>query len=718
MSAPRPPERAVRLLAWALSDDLREPVLGDLEESFHEHAQFTQNVHSANRWYWRETMVAMMKLGFRGRRQQSPADSRRPLLESLGSDIQFAVRLLARRPGFTTLAAITLAIGIGATTAIFSAIEPILIAPLPYPHPERIVTVWEGTDPATKDNVGWLTFDDIAQQNHSFDAIAVYKTYSATLTGRGEPEQFAGQRVSHDYFKVLGVRPALGRDFLPEEDVPDGPRVAILSDALWRQRFGGETSIIGQQVSFNGYQYTVIGVMPAGFENITRPSAKLWAPMQYGPALPWACRTCHHLNAVARIKAGVSERQAFADVNAISAGMVRDHPKEYAKAGMLLIPLHELMSGGVRPILLAVMGAVALVLLIACANVMNLLLGQGVQRKGEFAMRTALGASRWRVVRQLLTESVTLALVGGVLGVVVAELGVKALVALSPAGLPRLERIEVSGSTLLFAFALTTAVGVAFGLVPALHASRADLHSGIKEGTRRAGGASHRVRGSLVVSEVALALMLLVGAGLLLQSVTRLLRVPPGFDPSNMLTMQVQTVGTRYENDTVTHAFYDRALAAVRALPGVEAAAYTTQLPLSGDFDKYGVHLEAHPRANPEEDPSAHRYSVSDGYFETMKMPILRGTRLRSACVDADANGSHRQRRVREEVMAQRGGAGPAPSRGQRDRGAVAHRGGDRGRGAAGFAGGGRAGRVLCAGESVAVRRWESVVGRTRFERP
>ncbi|HUO52443.1 MAG TPA: ADOP family duplicated permease [Gemmatimonadaceae bacterium] len=625
MNAPRPPERAVRLLTWALPDDLRDAILGDLEESFAAHTEATLDLPRARRWYWREAILATMKLGFRGRRRAPSAERRDPLITSLLSDVRFAARLLARRPGFTALASITLAIGIGATTAIFSAIHPILLAPLPYPHAERIVQIWEGTDPKAPDNTTFLTMHDVAEQNRSFEAIAVYKSYSAIITGRGEPERVAGQRVSHDFFKVLGVRPTLGRDFRADEDVRDGPRVAIISDGLWRRRFGGDSAIVGAQVSFNGYQYTVIGVMPADFESIVDPTAQLWGLMQYDVSDPWACRTCHHLRAIARLKAGVSVKQANADLNALSAVMVRDHPKEYAKAGMLVIPLHEQVTAGVRPILLAVTGAVALLLLIACANVMNLLLARGAQRKGEFAMRAALGASRARVVRQLLTESVTLALVGGALGVAVAQLGVRALIALAPAGLPRLAAIEVDGSTMAFAIALTTAAGVAFGLVPALHASRSDLHESIKQGTRRAGGGSHLVRSSLVVGEVALALMLLVGAGLLVQSVRRLLAVAPGFDSSHLLTMQVGTVGPRYDVDSVTRNFFDRVLLAVRAVPGVEEAAFTSQLPLSGDFDMYGVHAESHPRANPEEDPSGHRYAVSPGYLETMRIPVVRG---------------------------------------------------------------------------------------------
>jgi len=625
-AAPRPPERAVRLLTWALPAELRDAILGDLEESFADLTQSTPNVSHARRWYWREALIAAAI--FAPRRRRASAERGDSLMSALATDLRYAARLLVRRPGFTTLAAVTLAIGIGATTAIFSAIQPILLEPLPYAHAERIVHLWEGTSFKDRDNVTFLTINDVRTQSHSFDWIATYKTWSATLSGTGEPEQIPGDRVTHDYFKILGVRPMLGRDFREEEDVENGPAVAIISNALWHRRFAADSSVVGRVVQINGYQYTIIGVLPDGYENVVDPTAQVFGLMQYALTDPWSCRTCHHLRAVALLKQGVSVREATADVNAISARLVRDYPKEYAKAGMLVIPLHEQVTSGVRPVLLAVMGAVALVLLIACANVMNLLLARGAQRRGEFAMRAALGASRTRVIRQLLTESVTLSLVGGALGVGVAIFGVQALIALSPAMLPRLGAIHVSASTFLFAFGLTTAVGFAFGLVPALHASRSDLHLAIKEGTRRTGGSSHRVRGMLVVSEVALALMLLVGTGLLLRSVHGLLAVQPGFDTAHLLTMQVSTIGPRYNGDSTTRNYFDRVLLAVRNTPGVEAAALTTQLPLSGDFDKYGVHIEAHPRANPEEDPSAHRYAVSPGYFKTMRIPLLRGRLL------------------------------------------------------------------------------------------
>ncbi|MEO8031617.1 MAG: ADOP family duplicated permease [Gemmatimonadota bacterium] len=623
MSPDAPPARAVALLERLIPGELREAVLGDLEEQFAQRLR-TQSPASARRWFWREAVFASVALAFRGARRAvtSPGDS---LMTSLLSDLRHAVRLLWNRPGFSVLAIATLAIGIGATTAIYSVIHPILLAPLPYPHPERIVTLWEGTDRATRDNLGYPTWNDIARGNHVFEATAVFKSWQATLSGRAEPERLAGQRVTHDYFKVLGVAPALGRDFTADDDVKHGPTVAILSNSLWRARFGGDPAIIGTTVHFNGFPYTIIGVMPAGFENLVDPTARLWAPMQYDLTLPWACRTCHHLRGIARLKSTATVSEAAAELNALSAAMVREHPTDYAKAGLLTIPLREDLTSGVRPLLLAIVAAVALVLLIACANVMNLLLAQGALRQGEFALRAALGAGRGRVIRQLLTESVTLAVAGGAAGILLAVGGVKALVLLSPPMLPRLSEVGVHGSTLLFALALTTLVGIGFGLVPAFHASRRDLNRGIRQGARRVGGRAHLVRSSLVIGEVALALTLLIGTGLLLQSVRKLLAVSPGFETAQLLTMQVQTSGVRYNADSATFDFFDRALRAARAVPGVESAALTSQLPLSDDFDKYGIHLEAHPRANPEEDPSSHRYAITPGYLATMKIPLLAG---------------------------------------------------------------------------------------------
>jgi putative ABC transport system permease protein len=309
----------------------------------------------------------------------------------------------------------------------------------------------------------------------------------------------------------------------------------------------------------------------------------------------------------------------------IAANLIHDHPTEYGGTGMLLPSLHEDTTGGVQSALLAVLGAVFLLLLIACANVTNLLLARGAQRQGEFAIRAALGAGRGRVVRQLLTESAALAAIGGLVGVAVAELGVRALVALSPPGLPRVDAIRVNASALAFALAVTTIVGLVFGMVPAIHAARADLHQGIKQGTRRTAGTSRFTRASLVISEVALAIVLLVGSGLLLRSMARVFAVSPGFQSSGLLTMQVQAGGARLSNDTLVRAFFDRVLETAAAQPGVESVALTSQLPLSGDFDGYGVHSQAHPRVNPEDDPSAFRYAVSPGYLATLRIPLVRG---------------------------------------------------------------------------------------------
>ncbi|HET7565156.1 MAG TPA: ABC transporter permease, partial [Gemmatimonadaceae bacterium] len=406
-------------------------------------------------------------------------------MTNLLADLRYALRLLAHKPAFASLVVGTLALGLGATTAIFSVVNPILFEPMPYPHAERVMMVWERDLDGSAMNTSFATYADVARENRSFDAIAAVRDWRATITGRAEPERISGQRVSSTFFTVLGVAPALGHDFTAAEDVRNGARVVILSNGLWRRRFGGDSTIVGRQITLNGLPYTVVGIMPAGFENVLDPAAQLWAPLQYDASLPYACRTCRHLRAVARLRPGVREHQAAAELNAISRRLVREHPTEYARAGMLVVSLHDQITRGVRPALLAVLGAVTLLLLIACVNVTNLLLARAVQRRGEFSLRAALGATGGRLVRQLVTESLLLAAAGGALGVIVAWLGVRGLIAVSSPGLPRLDAIGVNGPVLAFALGITTFVGLVFGLVPAVHVARDDLHRGIQEGTRR-----------------------------------------------------------------------------------------------------------------------------------------------------------------------------------------------------------------------------------------
>ncbi|MEO8225144.1 MAG: ABC transporter permease, partial [Gammaproteobacteria bacterium] len=438
--------------------------------------------------------------------------------------------------------------------------------------------------------------------------------------------RFNGQRVTKDFFSVFGVLAALGRDFTAEENVRGQHRVTILSNGLWQRRFGSDPSVIGKPVTFDGIQYIIVGVMPKSFENLISPSAQLWAPLGYEVSLPWACRTCHHLNEYGRLKPGVTAEAARRELDVISGRLVAQYPTEYAAAGMLVTPLQTVLTENVRPALLAVLGAVLLVLLIACANVSSLLMGRAMQREGEFAIRAALGAKRGRVVRQLLTESVILSMTGGAAGVLLAWLGVLGLKAIAPSNLPRLDDLGINAGVLGFTAAVSIVTGLLFGLIPAFATARPDLFTALRPGGRHTGNRSKgTVRAVLVGAEVALAVMLLVGAGLLMRSLEQLLSVDPGFDPKNLLTMTVQTTGAKYSDNDPTWAFWERTLDAVRAVPGVESAAWTSQLPLGGNFDRYGVQIQGKVLANPEEAPAADRFSVSPDYLAVMRIPLKRG---------------------------------------------------------------------------------------------
>ncbi|HEV8195978.1 MAG TPA: ABC transporter permease, partial [Gemmatimonadales bacterium] len=468
----------------------------------------------------------------------------------------------------------------------------------------------------------------------SFEALAVNSQWQPTLQGGGDPERLNGQRVTKDFFSVFGVRPFLGRDFTAEENVRAQRFVVILSYGLWQRRFGGDPSIVGKPVVLNETQYLVVGVMPRSYENLISPTAELWAPLGYDLSLSYACRTCHHLGEYGRLKPGVSPEAARKELDVISGRLVAQYPTEYAAPGMLVTPLQELLTQNAKPALLAVLGAVGLVLLIACANVSSLLLGRAMQREGEFAIRGALGAKRGRVVRQLLTESVMLSLVGGAAGIALAWAGIRGLKAIAPPNLPRLGAIGIDAGVLGFTAGVSILTGLLFGLIPAFATARPDLFAALRPGGRHTGQRSKRTaRAILVGAEVALAVMLLTGAGLLMRSLERMLSVDPGFDPKNLITMAVSTTGARYSDNESTWAFWDRTLEAVRAVPGVEMAAWTSQIPLGGNFDRYGVQIQGKLLAHPEEAPSADRFSVTPDYLQTMRIPLKRGRGFTAADV-------------------------------------------------------------------------------------
>lgn len=546
-------------------------------------------------------------------------------VEEVVTDLRYAARRLRSRPGFALATVVTLAVGIGATTATFSVVSPVLLQPLPYPDPERVLAVWDVGPGGIRLDVTFGTYREVAARSRSFEALAVARDWQPTLQGRAEPERISGQRVTGDYFRVLGVAPARGEAFAVTDDEPGAPDRVILADALWRGRFGGDLGIVGRTITLDGRPFTVLGVMPPDFENVTAPSAELWTTLRYdmSEGRAWG----HHLRMFGRARPGIGPGDVGRELNAIASTPVAEFPRvPWAGLGdgFLVHSLHEEVTRDVRPALLALFGAVAIVLVIACVNVTNLLLAHGVRRRGELGLRAALGAGQGRLVRQLVTESLLLAALGGVAGMAVAAVGVHAMVAVSPADLPRLGAVEVNAGVFAFGLALTTLVGLAFGLSPAIAAARGP--HGLEHSARHTPGA-RRARGALVVAEVALALVLLVGSGLLLRSLQRLLAVEPGFQPAGVVTLQLDVSGPRLEDDARRRRFFGDALAAVRRVPGVELAGLTSQLPLSGDLDLYGVQ-PVPDEADAAGDRGAFRYAVSPGYVQSLAIALRRGRPL------------------------------------------------------------------------------------------
>jgi putative ABC transport system permease protein len=543
-------------------------------------------------------------------------------------DLRQGARVLRRAPLFSTLVVLTFAIGLGATAAIFSVLDPVLLRGAPYPAADRLLMLWSREADGSSSNVGFLTFRDVERATRSLSQIAVMSYWTPVLRGSDESSRLSGQRVSHRFFATLGVQPELGRDFRPEEDHSTTRNEVILSHGLWQGHFGGDRGIVGRTITLSDRSYTVIGVMSRRFESLLAPEAQLWAPLGYEDTDPWACRGCQHLRMIGRLADGVPVAAAATELNAISASMVREHPTDYSATGLVLTPFNSYLSGPVRPALLATAGAVALLLLIACVNVMNLYLGRAARRTQEFAVRTALGAGAWPLVRQVLAEAVVLALLGGGVALLLAYAAVQGMLRLAPAGLPRLDQVAVNLDVFLFTFVVAALAGIGGGLLPATAARRANIGSLMRQGGRSIARAGRRIRTTLVVAEVALALVLLAGAGLLVRSLGRLLAVDPGFDPGGLVTLELDPFGSRYDSVATIEAYYQKILEGVRALPGVTGAATTTQLLLSGDYDSWGVHLESKPSANPAEDPGSFRYGVTADYLATMKIPLLRGRDL------------------------------------------------------------------------------------------
>jgi putative ABC transport system permease protein len=578
-------------------------------------------------------------------------------------DLRYALRQFQLNPGFTIVAVVTLALGIGASTAIFSAVNPILFSPLPYPHPNRVLMIWN-TWRGARFELAYGTYRELLERGRSFDSMAIFEPWQPTLTGGSIPDRLEGQSVSSSFFHVLGVAPALGRDFLPAEEAVHGPRVAILSDRLWERLFHRDRDIIGRPIKLDDDNYTVIGVMPARFEDVLSPTAAIWTPTQYDPSLlassssTWASEWGLHLRLIARVKPGIGRDQAIAEISQIAHNPLPDFPRpQWASLehGLIVDRLQDSVAHTVKPALLAIASAVVLLLAIASVNVLNLLLARGTERRGEFAVRAALGASRRRVLRQVVTESLLLSLLGGVCGAGVAYAGVRALIALSPPGLPRLDTIALNSAALIFALAITTAIGLLTGVIPAVHLSRADLHSGLHQSSRRSAGRQTVTRRALVVTEVALALVLLVSAGLLFRSMQRLLRVDPGFDSGHLLTLQVQTSGHQFDElptapgqgENARRRFFEQALDAVRRMPGVGQAAFTSVLPLSDDppaISMYGARFE---NDSPDGGRTVFRYAVSPQFCQAMGIPVRTGR-----CLDQRDNASAPQSAVISESLA------------------------------------------------------------------
>jgi putative ABC transport system permease protein len=625
----RPPRLAVWLLTRRVPPEWRDFVLGDLQEEFEKRS--AASMPAARRWFWWQTircLVAPPPSPSQSLVTSTPTGD--SIVRTIGADFRYALRVLWHAPSFAVAAITVLALGIGANTAIFSIVNAVLLRPLPFEEPDRLVRLYH-TPPQNafpgipRFSVSPANFYDWKRDARRFEGMAIYRIREFTLTGSGDAAAVLAGAVGADFFEIVRTRPALGRVFLPEEDFPGRSRVVILSDRFWKNHFGGARDVIGRTLTLDGEAYTIVAVMPAPFSarawGIT--ARDIWVPLAYTNEAR-AVRENHNANVIARLKPGVDVAQAQSEMNVISTRLEQEFPKENAGWGATVIPLQEVIVGDIRMSLVILLCAVALVLLIACANVGNLLFARALARRKEIAIRAALGAGRARVFQQLLVEALLVAVLGGAAGLMLANLSLDAAGSLLAAQVPRADEITIDWRVLLFVIGVSVLTGIVAGALPALRAGRTDLNESLKEGGRQDGAIGVRTRRVLVVCEVALSLVLLMGSGVMLRSLTALRQTDAGFDPRNVLAMSVSLPQTRYRTPAQITAFFDTALERMRALPGVQAAGTVDDLPLQGGSVQPIV-LEGHAELLPRDQPTVEVRKITPGYLRTMTIPILQG---------------------------------------------------------------------------------------------
>lgn len=620
--------RIVRELAAQLEDFYRDAVASGLsEDDADRHAQsqvtdwsaIARDVRRADRSF---TQPRLERMANALDATPGPTGGVLQMFAHVLRDVRFALRQLTKAPGFSTVAILTLALGIGATTAIFSVVNGVLLRPLPYPDPDALVRVHETIPQYGRFSVAPATFLDWRDQNTSFDRLAVYGGSSATFAWSSGPERVPGAVVSWDMFPLLRATPTLGGNFTPEQDAPGGDNVIIISHGLWQSRFGADPQVVGTTVTVNGLPTTILGVMPPDFYFPTR-AVEYWMPIALNPSS--ATRGGHYLGVVGRLKDGVRIEQANTEMAGISERLGEQYPDASAGESAEVVSLKEQVVGRIRPALITLLIAVGVVVLIACANVANLLLVRASVREKEVAIRTALGAGRQRLVFQMLAESLVLAVVAGVLGLALAYAAIPAIQTLSAGSIPRVADVTIDGTVLAFTLAASMVTGILFGLVPAWQSSRTGTSTVLKEGGRSSVGSGGRwMRNALLVAEVALSVVLLVGAALLLRSFDKLTSVDPGFNPQGVLAFQLALPGTAYPDSENQISFYDRLLDRLATVPSVTAASSVQTLPMGGGY-VLTVQVSSQPPAKPGEEPSAHYRAISPDYFKTLEIPLVRG---------------------------------------------------------------------------------------------